>query len=116
MGKLREKNLPVLKEYNTKMNKKSVVIVGAGVAGMATAIFLAKNGFDVSVFEKNSQAGGRCSQIFRDGHRFDLGATILLMPSIYRDVFGSLGLNFDECLELKELSTIYKLYFGTVKS
>ena len=94
------------------MNKKSVVIVGAGIAGMATAITLAKNGFDVSVFEKNSQPGGRCGQIVRDGHRFDIGATILLMPSIYRTVFESLGLNFDECFELKDLSTIYKLYFG----
>jgi len=95
------------------MSKKSVVIVGAGIAGMATAITLAKNGFVVTVFEKNSQSGGRCSQILRDGHRFDLGATILLMPSIYRKVFDSLGLNFDQCFELKDLSTIYKLYFGS---
>jgi len=94
------------------MNKQSVIIVGAGVAGMATAIFLARNGFDVTVFEKNPQPGGRCGQIAHDGHRFDLGATILLMPSIYRQVFEALGLNFDECFELKDLSTIYKLYFG----
>lgn len=94
------------------MDKKSVVIVGAGVAGMATAIILSNNGFDVTIYEKNAQAGGRCSQIVRNGHRFDLGATILLMPSIYREVFGSLGLNFDECFDLKDLSTIYKLFFG----
>jgi len=94
------------------MSKKSVVIVGAGIAGMATAITLANKGFDVTVYEKNSQPGGRCGQIERDGHRFDIGATILLMPSIYRTVFESLGLNFDECFELKDLSTIYKLYFG----
>lgn len=42
------------------MCKKSVLIVGAGIAGMATAIILAKNGFDVTVFEKNSQPG-RCT-------------------------------------------------------
>jgi len=94
------------------MSKKSVVIVGAGVAGIATSIALARQGFDVTVFEKNSMSGGRCSQIARDGHRFDIGATILLMPSIYREVFASLGLNFDECFELKDLSVIYKLYFG----
>src|ERR1035437_10194371 len=79
---------------------------------MATAIILAKNGFDVTVFEKNTHSGGRCGQILRDGHRFDIGATILLMPSIYRTVFESLGLNFDECFDLKDLSIIYKLYFG----
>ena len=55
------------------MNKKSVVIVGAGIAGMATAITLAKNGFEVTVYEKNSQSGGRCGQILRDDHRFDIG-------------------------------------------
>ena len=79
---------------------------------MATAIILAKNGFDVTVFEKNTHSGGRCGQILRDGHRFDIGATILLMPSIYRTVFESLGLNFDECFDLKDLSPIYKLFFG----
>ena len=94
------------------MSKKSVVIVGAGIAGMATAITLANKDFEVTIYEKNSQPGGRCGQIERDGHRFDIGATILLMPSIYRTVFESLGLNFDECFELKDLSTIYKLYFG----
>ena len=94
------------------MGKKRVIIVGAGVSGMATSIFLAREGFDVTVFEKNGQSGGRCSQIVRDGHRFDLGATILLMPSIYREVFVALGLNFDACFDLKDLSTIYKLYFG----
>ena len=94
------------------MNKKRVVIVGAGVAGMAASILLAKSGFDVTVYEKNNQPGGRCGQILRDGHRFDVGATILLMPSIYREVFGACGLDFDQCFDLKDLSTIYKLYFG----
>jgi len=94
------------------MSKKTVVIVGAGIGGMATAISLARHGFEVTILEKNDQSGGRCSQLLRDGHRFDIGATILLMPSIYRSVFDSLGLIFDECFELKDLATIYKLYFG----
>jgi phytoene dehydrogenase-like protein len=67
--------------------KKSAVIIGAGIGGIATAVYLAKNGYDVEVFEKNSSAGGRCGQMIRDGHRFDLGATMLLMPGIYKDVF-----------------------------
>ena len=81
------------------MKRKTVVIVGAGIGGMATSIFLARSGYDVTVMEKNSQSGGRCGQILRDGHRFDIGATILLMPSIYRGVFESLGLDFDECFD-----------------
>jgi phytoene dehydrogenase-like protein len=40
--------------------RKSAVIIGSGIGGIATAIYLAKNGYNVSVFEKNSTAGGRC--------------------------------------------------------
>ena len=74
------------------MNKrKKVVIIGAGVGGITTAAFLAQNDYDVEVYEKNANPGGRCGQMIQDGHRFDLGATILLMPSQYRKVFSSLG-------------------------
>jgi phytoene desaturase (3,4-didehydrolycopene-forming) len=63
--------------------KKSAVIIGAGIGGIATAIYLAKNGYSVAVFEKNSAPGGRCGQLIHEGHRFDLGATMLIMPGIY---------------------------------
>jgi len=90
---------------------KSAVIIGAGVGGISTAIFLAKSGYQVKIFEKNSTSGGRCGQIIRDGHRFDLGATIFLMPETYRQVFKSLGIEFDECFQVLPLPVIYKIYF-----
>ncbi|HBG41635.1 MAG TPA: hypothetical protein DDW85_09505 [Porphyromonadaceae bacterium] len=98
----------------TKKNspQKKVVIIGAGVAGIATSVFLANKGFQVEVYEKNAAPGGRCGQIFKNGHRFDLGATILLMPSVYRDVFRSLGLDMDKELEPVSLDPIYKLFFS----
>jgi phytoene desaturase len=91
--------------------KKSAVIIGAGIGGIATAVYLAKNGYDVEVFEKNSSAGGRCGQMIRDGHRFDLGATMLLMPGIYKDVFQSLGIPIFENGDIKPLEDLYKIYF-----
>jgi len=91
---------------------KKTVIIGAGVAGIATAIFLAQKGITVEVYEKNANPGGRCGQMIQDGHRFDLGATILLMPSIYRNVFSSLGLDMDKELETTSLEPVYKLFFG----
>lgn len=95
------------------MNKgKTVAIIGAGVGGIATAVFLAKNGYDVSVYEKNASPGGRCGQIVRDGHRFDLGATIFLMPNIYRDIFDSMGLRLEEAFKTEPLDPIYTVYFG----
>ena len=93
-------------------HNKTVIIIGAGIGGIATSISLAKNGYKVRVYEKTSGPGGRCGQIIREGHRFDLGATILLMPSVYREVFEYLGLNLDDLLELKSLAAIYKIYFG----
>jgi phytoene desaturase len=91
--------------------KKSAVIIGAGIGGIATSIYLAKNGYDVTIYEKNSTPGGRCGQLIRDGHRFDLGATMLMMPDIYREVFGALGISLFEKNEIKPLEDLYKIYF-----
>ncbi len=92
--------------------QKKAVIIGAGVGGIATAAFLAQNGYAVEVYEKNANPGGRCGQIVQDGHRFDLGATILLMPSLYRKVFAALGLDLDKELETTSLEPVYKLFFS----
>ena len=91
---------------------KKAVIIGAGVGGIATAIFLAQKGFAVEVYEKNANAGGRCGQMVQVGHRFDLGATILLMPSLYREVFSALGMDMDNELETTSLEPVYKLFFS----
>ena len=90
---------------------RKVVIIGAGIGGVATAIKLAKNGYDVTVYEKNPTPGGRVSQTIRDGHRFDLGATIFLMPEIYRETLASLDINLDEFIEFLPMTTLYQLYF-----
>ena len=93
-------------------NPLKAVIIGAGVGGIATAIFLAQKGYSVDVYEKNADPGGRCGQMIQNGHRFDLGATILLMPSLYRKVFAELGLDLDKELETTSLEPVYKLFFG----
>ena len=92
-------------------SEKKAVIIGAGIGGLATSIFLAKNGYSVEIFEKNSAPGGRCGQFIRDGHRFDLGATMLMMPGIYRDVFSSLGIALFEREDIKPLDELYRIYF-----
>jgi phytoene desaturase len=92
-------------------SRGSAIIIGAGIGGIATAVCLAKNGYSVSVFEKNSSPGGRCGQLKRDGHRFDLGATMLMMPDIYREVFDYLGIPLFENTEITPLNNLYKIYF-----
>jgi phytoene desaturase len=91
--------------------KKTAVVVGAGIGGIVTAIYLAKNGYDVNIYEKNSAPGGRCGQLIRDGHRFDLGATMLMMPDIYREIFDSLGIPLFENNDIIPLDNLYKIYF-----
>jgi phytoene desaturase len=91
--------------------KKSAVIIGAGIGGIATSVYLAKNGYDVSVYEKNASPGGRCGQLIRDGHRFDLGATMMMMPGIYSEVFSSLGIPLFENGDIKPLDELYRIYF-----
>lgn len=91
--------------------KKTAIVIGAGIGGIATALFLAKSGYKVDIYEKNSGPGGRCGQLIRDGHRFDLGATMMLMPGIYREVFGALGIDLDSNGGVTRLDTLYKIYF-----
>jgi phytoene desaturase len=91
--------------------KYTAIIIGAGIGGIATSIYLARSGYRVDVFEKNISAGGRCGQIVRDGHRFDIGATMVLMPEVYRNMFRSLGMSLEDDLEIKPLDDIYELWF-----
>lgn len=92
--------------------QKKAVIIGAGVGGLATANFLAQNGYSVEIYEKNANPGGRCGQMIQEGHRFDLGATILLMPSLYTQVLSELGVDLEKDLETTSLEPVYKLFFG----
>jgi phytoene desaturase len=91
---------------------RTAVIIGAGIGGITTAVYLAKNGYKVSVYEKNSAPGGRCGQLIRDGHRFDLGATMFMMPGIYHEVFDSLGIRLEEGRDIIPLDNLYKIFFN----
>ncbi len=88
----------------------TALVIGAGIGGITTSLFLAESGYNVDVYEKNIAAGGRCGQMMREGHRFDMGATMILMPEVYRDVLRSLGLTMKD-LNLKPLDDIYTLWF-----
>ena len=91
--------------------KKSAVIIGAGIGGIATSVYLSRNGYDVAVYEKNSAPGGRCGQIIHEGHRFDLGATMLIMPGIYREIFSELGIPLFENNDISQLDELYSIHF-----
>jgi phytoene desaturase len=93
------------------MKTKKVIVIGAGIGGITAAIHLAKRGFQVTVVEKNDHPGGRCDRISRDGHQFDTGPTLLVMPLLYENEFASLGSSMWEMLELQRIDPTYHLVF-----
>lgn len=90
----------------------SVIIIGAGIGGIATAAQLSRYGFEVTVVEKNQGPGGRCGCIERDGHRFDTGATMFLMPELYTQAFQNLGECLKDHLELQRVDPTYHIHFS----
>ncbi|PRB14414.1 phytoene desaturase family protein [Microbacterium sp. MYb62] len=92
-----------------------VVVIGAGVAGLATAGLLARDGHEVIVLEKNDRVGGRAGTIERDGFRFDSGPSWYLMPEVFDHFFAMMGTTTAEQLELTLLDPGYRV-FGSPKS
>lgn len=97
------------------MNKKKVIIIGAGVAGLASAIRLQHDGYDVELYEKEDKPGGKMHQIKQDGFQFDLGPTLVMMPEIYREVFEYAGRDPDEYIPMQRLDPMYSAYFQNGK-
>lgn len=94
------------------MAGKRVVIVGAGIGGLATAMRLAAGGFAVTVLEKNARVGGRANLLEIDGYRFDTGPSLLLMTDVYRELFAACGDDFDRRVPLVKMEPNYRVHFA----
>ncbi|KAG8207127.1 Phytoene dehydrogenase [Trichophyton interdigitale] len=95
------------------MKEQTAIIVGAGAGGVATAARLEKEGFKVTVVEKNGFIGGRCSLIRENGYRFDQGPSLLLLPRLFADTFKDLGTSMqDEGIQLLKCEPNYRIWFG----
>ena len=93
------------------MKSHSVVVIGAGIGGIAAATHLARQGLHVTVVEKNPRPGGRCDQFTHEGHRFDSGPTLFVMPRLYEAEFAALGTPMHELLDLQRVDPTYHLVF-----
>jgi phytoene desaturase len=93
------------------MKAPSVVVIGAGIGGIAAAAHLARRGLQVTVLEKNRRPGGRCNRFTREGHHFDTGPTLLVMPLVYESEFAALGASIRERLDLQRVDPTYHLVF-----
>jgi phytoene desaturase len=90
---------------------QSVLVIGAGLGGITTAALLARQGYDVTILEKNETPGGRCGQLKYRGHRFDVGATLFLMPDVFAETYGMLGQEMGDHLDLERIDPTYKVRF-----
>jgi len=91
---------------------KHIVVIGAGFAGLSAACVLAKDGFKVTLLEKNDQPGGRARVWEKDGFKFDMGPSWYWMPDVFEDFFALFGKKPSDFYDLKRLDPAYRVYFG----
>lgn len=96
---------------NTKTGTR-VVVVGGGVGGLATAALLAKDGYSVTLLEKNKQLGGRAQVLTKDGFTFDMGPSWYMMPDVFERFFAEFGKKPEDYLKLLALDPQYRVHFA----
>ena len=87
----------------------TAVVIGAGLGGLAAAMRLGAKGWRVTVVDRLDTPGGRGTAIERDGHRFDLGPTIVTAPQVFRDLWAACGRDFDSDVDLRMLDPFYTI-------
>lgn len=91
--------------------KKKIIIIGSGIGGLAAAALLAKEGNQVTVFEKNEQPGGRASVLEEKGFRFDMGPSWYMMPEVFEKYFNEFQKTTADFFTLKQLTPQYRVFF-----
>lgn len=92
--------------------KKTIHIIGSGFSALAASCYLAKQGFKVTIFEKNKTIGGRARQLKKDGFTFDIGPTWYWMPDVFERFFSDFNKTPSEFYTLDKLNPAYSVYFG----
>jgi phytoene desaturase len=88
-----------------------VIIIGAGLGGLAAALRLRKLGFDVTVIEKQKRPGGRSNVLQEKGFRVDIGPTILVMKQTFEDTYRAVGQDINQRVKFVSLDPNYRICF-----
>ncbi|WP_335976265.1 phytoene desaturase family protein [Gaetbulibacter jejuensis] len=91
---------------------KKVAIIGSGFSSLAASCYLAKYGYDVTIYEKNKTIGGRARQYVKDGFTFDIGPTWYWMPDVFERFFSDFNKHPKDYYQLEKLNPAYSVYFG----
>ena len=92
--------------------KTTINIIGSGFSSLAASCYLAKAGYEVTIFEKNNTIGGRARQLIKDGFTFDIGPTWYWMPDVFERFFADFGKLPSDYYTLEKLNPAYSVYFG----
>lgn len=91
---------------------KRIGIIGGGLGGLAAACVLAARGRKVTLFERNGWLGGKAAQLSSNGFRFDMGPTIITIPSVLHRIFSEAGARMDDYLDLVRLDPQWRCFFN----
>ncbi len=94
------------------MTDKTVIVIGSGFAGLSAASFMAKQGWKVTVLEKNATPGGRACQLKERGFTFDMGPSFYWMPDVFERFFNQFGKTTSDYYSLDRLDPSYRIYWN----
>lgn len=92
--------------------ERPIAVIGSGLGGLAAAVVSAARGHKVEVFDKNDWLGGKAAVLNENGFRFDMGPTILTVPSVLRRIFSEAGEKLEDWLELIRLDPQWRCFFN----
>jgi len=96
--------------------KKTITIIGSGFSSLAASCYLAKEGYNVTILEKNNTVGGRARQFIKDGFTFDIGPTWYWMPDVFEKFFADFGKKPSDYYQLDKLNPAYIVYFDELEA
>ena len=94
------------------MTPKKVIVIGAGLGGLASAARLAKSGLSVEIFERSSFVGGKCQTEWFGDYAFDTGPTLLTLPAVFKDLFKKTGGRFEREVTLSPVDPAFHYFFA----
>ena len=90
---------------------KNVVVIGAGIGGIATSIRMAAKGYEVHVYEANSSPGGKLTEFQGEGYRFDFGPSLFTLPKLVDELFTLCGLDPREFFNYETLTESCRYFY-----
>ena len=95
---------------------KTIHVIGSGFSSLSASCYLAKQGYQVKVLEKNASVGGRARRLEKDDFIFDIGPTWYWMPDVFERFFADFGRKPSDYYKLNKLNPGYQVYFGVEDS